>query len=183
MATHSSTLAWEVPWTEEPGRLWRVRHDWATSLSLFTFTHWRRKWQPTSVFLPGESQRWEPGGLRSMGSHGVRHDWRDLAATAAAAESQSEKTVELCLTQNFSSFTWPWSPLFRWKVKVLVAQSCPTLFNLMDYGLSGSSVHGIFQAKILEWVAIPFSRGSSWSRNQTWVSHIAGRFFTCLSHH
>ena len=61
MATHSSTLAWKIPWTEEPGRLqtmgsWRVRHDWATSLSLFTFMHWRRKWQPTPVFLPGESQ-------------------------------------------------------------------------------------------------------------------------------
>ena len=61
MATHSSTLAWKVPWTEEPGGLqsmgsWRVGHDWATSLSLFTFMHWRRQWQPTPVFLPGESQ-------------------------------------------------------------------------------------------------------------------------------
>ena len=61
MAPHSSTLAWKIPWTEEPGRLqsmgsWRVRHDWATSLSFFTFMHWRRKWQPTPVFLPGESQ-------------------------------------------------------------------------------------------------------------------------------
>ena len=61
MATHSSTLAWRIPWTEEPGRQQsmgsqRVRHDWATSLSLFTFMHWRRKWQPTPVFLPGESQ-------------------------------------------------------------------------------------------------------------------------------
>ena len=61
MAPHSSTLAWKIPWVEEPGRLQsmgslRVRHDWATSLSLFTFTHWRRKWQPTPVFLPGESQ-------------------------------------------------------------------------------------------------------------------------------
>ena len=61
MATHSSTLAWKIPWTEEPGRLQsmasrRVRHDWATSLSSFTFMHWRRKWQPTPVFLPGESQ-------------------------------------------------------------------------------------------------------------------------------
>ena len=56
MATHSSTLAWEIPWTEEPGRLqsmglWRVGH-WETSLSLFTFMRWRRKWQPTPVFLP-----------------------------------------------------------------------------------------------------------------------------------
>ena len=61
MASHSSFLAWKIPWTEEPGRLqsmgsWRVRHDWATSLSLFTFMHWRKKWQPTPVFLPGESQ-------------------------------------------------------------------------------------------------------------------------------
>ena len=61
MAPHSSTLAWKIPWTEEPGglqsmRSLRVGHDWATSLSLFTFMHWRRKWQPTPVFLPGESQ-------------------------------------------------------------------------------------------------------------------------------
>ena len=61
MLLHSSTLAWKIPWTEEPGRLQtmglkRVGHDWATSLSLFTFMHWRRKWQPTPVFLPGESQ-------------------------------------------------------------------------------------------------------------------------------
>ena len=61
MAPHSSTLAWKIPWMEEPGRLQsmgslRVRHNWATSLSLFTFIHWTRKWQPTPVFLPGESQ-------------------------------------------------------------------------------------------------------------------------------
>ena len=61
MAPHSSTFAWKISWTEEPGRLQsmgslRVRHDWATSLSLFTFIHWRRKWKPTPVFLPGESQ-------------------------------------------------------------------------------------------------------------------------------
>ena len=61
MASHSSTLAWKIPWMEEPGRLQSmgslgVRHDWATSLSFFTFMHWRRKWQPTPVFLPGESQ-------------------------------------------------------------------------------------------------------------------------------
>ena len=84
MAPYSSTLAWKIPWTEEPGRLQsmvllRVGHDWATSLSLFTSMHWRRKWQPTPVFLPAE-----PGGLPSMGSHRVRHDWSNLAAAAAA---------------------------------------------------------------------------------------------------
>ena len=61
MAPHSTTLAWKIPWTEEPGGLQpmgllRVGHDWATLLSLFTFMHWRRKWQPTPVFLPWESQ-------------------------------------------------------------------------------------------------------------------------------
>ena len=66
MAPLSSTLAWKIPWAEEPGRLQsmgsrRVGHNRVTSLSLFTFMHWRRKWQPTPVFLPGESQ-----GQRSL---------------------------------------------------------------------------------------------------------------------
>ena len=61
LASHSSTHAWKIPWTEEPGGLQsmgslRVRYNWVTSLSLFTFMRWRRKWQPTPVFLPGESQ-------------------------------------------------------------------------------------------------------------------------------
>ena len=86
-APHSSTLAWKIPWTEEPGGLQsmgslRVGHDWATSLSLFTFMHWRRKWQLAPVFLPGMG---EPGGLPSMGSHRVGHDWSYLAAAEAAA--------------------------------------------------------------------------------------------------
>ena len=54
---------WKISWTEDPGGLQsmgsrRVGHNWATSLSLFTFMHWRRKWQPTPVLLPGESQGW-----------------------------------------------------------------------------------------------------------------------------
>ena len=88
MAPHSSTLAWKIPWMEEPGRLQsmgllRVGHDWATSLSPSTFMHWRRKWQPTPVFLPGESQgRGSLVGCRLWGSHRVGHDWSDLAAAA-----------------------------------------------------------------------------------------------------
>ena len=96
MAPHSSTLAWKIPRTEEPGRLqsmgsWRVGHEWATSLSLFTFLNWRRKWQPTPVFLPGESQgRGSLVGCHpSMGSHRVGHDWNDLAAAC-------EKNICLC---------------------------------------------------------------------------------------
>ena len=58
-----------------------------------------------------------------------------------------------------------------------VAQLCPTLCDPMDYSPLGSSVHGILQARILEWVTISFSRGSSWPRDRTWVFCIAGRFF------
>ena len=73
METHSSILSWRIPWTEEPGKLQsmgsrRTRHNWATSLSLFTFMHWRKKWQPTPVFLPGESQgRGSPVGCHLWG--------------------------------------------------------------------------------------------------------------------
>ena len=94
---------------------------------------------------------------------------------------------------NISQFMWIWysfrliSFVFRivWFVSSYfslkwseVAQSCPTLFNGMDCSLTGFSVHGIFQARILEWVAISFSRGSSWPRDWTWVSCIVGRRFT-----
>ena len=88
MATHSSTLAWQIPWTEEPGRLQSmgslgIRHDWATSLSIFTF-HFhaleREMATQSSVLawrIPGTG---EPGGLPSLGSHRVGHDWSNLAA-------------------------------------------------------------------------------------------------------
>ena len=74
MATHSSPLAWKLPWAEEPGRppstgSGRVEHDRATSLSLFPSTHWRRPWQPTPVFSPGESQG--QGGAWRAAGYGV----------------------------------------------------------------------------------------------------------------
>ena len=68
--------------------------------------------------------------------------------------------------------------MFASLLEVSVAQSCLTLCNPLDYNLQGSSVHGIFQARILEWIAIPFSRGSSRPRDWTSMSCIAGRFFT-----
>ena len=64
------------------------------------------------------------------------------------------------------------------KSESAVTQSCPTLCDPMDCSLPGFSVHGIFQARVLEWVAISFSRGSSWPRDRTQVSCIAGRRFT-----
>ena len=115
MAPHSSTLAWKILWSEEPGRLQsmgslRVRHDWTTSLSLFTFMHWRRKWQPTPVFLPGESQgRGSLVGCRLWGR--TESDTTD----AMQQQQQSEEVFVLffinffynsepkCMVENFSS--------------------------------------------------------------------------------
>ena len=87
MAPNSSTFAWKIPWAEEPGRLQsmglrRVVHDCATSLPLFTFMHWRRKWQPTPVFLPGESQ-----GQRSLWAtvYGVAQSWTRLMRLSSSS--------------------------------------------------------------------------------------------------
>ena len=87
MAPHSSTLAWKTPWTEEPGGpqsmgLLRVGQDSATSLSLFTFMHWRRKWQPTPVFLPGESQGWES---LVAAIYGVARSWTWLKQLSSSS--------------------------------------------------------------------------------------------------
>ena len=87
----------------------------------------------------------------------------------------------LAVLYSFNLFLiYFWSFLILgWKVKSEseVVQSCPTLCNPVDCSPPGSSFHGIFQARILEWVAISFSRGSSWPRDRTQVSHIAGRCF------
>ena len=92
MAPHSSHLAWKIPWLEEPGRLQsmgslRVGHNWATSLSLFTFMHWRRKWQPTPVFFPGESQG--QGGTWWVVVYGVAQSWTRLKRLSSSSSSSS----------------------------------------------------------------------------------------------
>ena len=104
MAPHSSTLAWKIPWTEEPGRLqsmglWRVGHNWETLLSLFTFMHWRRKWQPTPVFLPGESQGW--GSLVDC------HLWgRTKLDTTEATLQQQHPGLKWTLNMGPPMVTW-----------------------------------------------------------------------------
>ena len=149
VATHSSTLAWKIPWTEEPGRLqsmglWRVTHDWATSLSLFTFMHWRRKWQPTPVFLPGEAQ-----GLGSL--VGCRlwgrtesdttevtcispeSDMAEATAAAAAAFSIIQQMLAIwflvplpflnpACTSGSSQFTYCWS--LAWRILSIILLAC-----------------------------------------------------------
>ena len=94
------------------------------------------------------------------------------------------QTINVSSTSKVAVETWgevdSQSSFQRKKVKmeVLVAQSCLTLCDLMDYSLQGSSVHEILQARILEWVTISFSGGSFQPRDGTWVSCIAGKFFT-----
>ena len=105
MATHSSILAWKIPWTEEPGRLQsmglpRVGHDWATSLSLFTFMHWRRKWQPTPVFLPGESQG--QGSLVGCCLWGRT----ELDSTEGTQQQQQQHTIKMIITWYWCSSLW-----------------------------------------------------------------------------
>ena len=89
MAPHSTTLDWKIPWAEEPGGLQslgslRIGHDWATSLSLFTFMHWRRKWQPTPVFLPGEPR---DGGAWWAAVYGVTQSRTRLKRLSSSSSS------------------------------------------------------------------------------------------------
>ena len=97
-APHSTTLAWKIPWTEEPGRMQsmgsrRVGHDWATSLSLSTFMHWRGKWQPTPVFLPGESQG--QGSLVGCCVCGVAQSRTQLKRLSSRYFSYSTTTADM----------------------------------------------------------------------------------------
>ena len=115
MAPHSSTVAWKIPWMEEPGRLQSIRslrvgRNWATSLSLSTFMHWKRKWQPTPVFLPGESHGrrsligcspWVAQNrtrLKRLSSSSSRANWTELAEEK---EGVADEWV-----QSWSSSRW-----------------------------------------------------------------------------
>ena len=163
MATHSSVLAWRIPGTEEPG------------------------------------------GLLSMGSHRVGHDWSDLAAAAAADLRLSEQgsciyivNVLHCLfivrhegiLCSWIIFLFP--KAFRNKLNGKFAYSLQyflfscwvmydSFWNPMDCSPPDSSVHVVFQARILERVAISFSRGSSWPKDRTMSPALAGGFFTTES--
>ena len=129
MAPNSSTLAWKILWMEEPGRLQsmgslRVGHDWATSLSLFTFMHWRRKWHPTPVFYPenlkdkgawwaaicGVAQSWT--WLKQLSSSSIWIWWEDTVESIAPSDDTRSG-------YQFSSVT----------------QSCPTLWDSMDWNM------------------------------------------------
>ena len=88
---------------------------------------------------------------------------------------QESKSIVRCVYNLFSVIVFFFQKYKQLLVKLLTRVQ---LYNLMDCHLPGSSVHGIFQARVLEWLAISFSRGSSQPGDRTWVSHIAGRRFT-----
>ena len=110
MAPHSSTIAWKIPWTEEPDGLQsmgslRVGHDWDTSLSLFTFMHWRRKWQLTPVFLPEESQgRWSLVGCRLWGC-------TESDTTQVIWQQQQQNRLSCNHKSKILTFVTPWMVL------------------------------------------------------------------------
>ena len=112
--------------------------------------HHGHEW--TWVWVNSGSWWWtgRPGMLQSMGSQSIRHNWATELTECIKKERKKDSEV---------------------------AHSCPTLCNPIDCSPPGSSVHGILQARILEWVAVSFSRGSSQPRDRTWVSCITGRCF------
>ena len=133
MAPHSSTLAWKIPWTQEPGGpqsmgSLKVGHNWVTSLSLFTFMHWRRKWQHTPMFLPGESQGckslvgWSMGSVRSQS-----RTWLKQLSSSGSWEKQERsrktsisplltmpKPLTVWITVNCGKFWKRWEYQTTW---------------------------------------------------------------------
>ena len=106
---------------------------------------WRREWQSTVIFLPGEFREHR---LQSMGSQRVRQDWATNAFSL--------------LLHYFHGECPSWQELFPLFILCLVTQLCLAFCDPLDYSLPSSSVHGIFQARILEWVATSSSRGLNW---------------------
>ena len=135
MAPHFSTLAWKIPWTEEPGRLQSmgslgVGHNWATSLSLFTFTHWRRKWQPTPVFLPGGSQ-----------------GWQSLACCSPWGHRESDTTAQL----NWTKLIW-FDSLEKHHSSHILVTCQGTMVHAIEWGLLGTGGH-IFVVQTVGWTS------------------------------
>ena len=114
MAPHSSTLAWKIPWTEEPGGLQsmgsrRVGHDWVSSLSLFTFMHWRRKWQPTLVSClenPRDRRAWW-AAIYGVAQSQTRLKWLSSSSSTVRVELKTAgncvivSSFVVCIFQGF----------------------------------------------------------------------------------
>ena len=139
-------------------------------------TPWRRAWQPTQVFFPGESHgRRSLVGYSPRGTESDMTEW--LMTLLALPYTTSPDSGHLWNSFHFLKLMSIWGDAFGCfkpptHVRVKSLQSRPTLCSPMDCSPPGFSVHGILQARTLEWVAVPSSRGSSWFRDQTQVSCI-----------
>ena len=161
MAPHSSTLAWKITWSEEPGGLQsmgslRVGHDWVTSLSLFTFMHWRRKWQPTPVFLPGESQGW---GAWWAAVCGVAQSWTRLKRLG----SSSSILVYVHLSRKFQlrkRQNWRFGNI---SFKVKTNQFC------WRFSRSGNEVSKIIKLDLWEWSELDIIQLNTEVRNSRYI--------------
>ena len=173
MAPHFSTLAWKIPWMEEPGGAWQAA------------VHGGRKESDTTEQLHFHFSLSCIGeGNGNPLQYSCLDNPRDEGAWWAAVYEVSQSRTWLKWLSSSSRgiisslMKWKYQVVPRlWRItsimKVKVIYSCPTLCDPMGY-----TVHGILQARILEWVAYPFTRGSSQPRDQTQVSYIASGFFT-----
>ena len=206
MAPHSSTLAWKIPWMEEPGslqsmELLRVGHDWATSLSLFTFMHWRRKWQPTPVFLPGGSQ----GRGILVGCHlwgRTESDTTEVTQQQQQLGKAGNQTLSLCFQKNFqmdqdkpclnlpyllpeipghgfTSFsTIPYLPCLSYGIHGIVSQApSPVLLYLHPDTISLDPLH-MKPVPAQHWTPDPWSYANSLSVCPNWEGRTLVNFTT-----
>ena len=159
--------SWLIGKDSDPGRDWGQEEKETTEDEMAGWHH----------RLDGHEFEWTPG---------VGDEQGGLACCYLCGRNESDMTERLNWTElnwvlqkkssAISGFRSYWRKLTT-ESESEVAQSCPTLCDPMDCSPPGSTAHGILQARILEWVAISFSRGSSRPRDQTQVSHIAGRRF------
>ena len=171
MATHSSVLAWRIPGTGEPGGLLSMgSHSSSNSLSMFSLP------SGTSASMhscPSKNHHIEHSMQRNRASSWGPENWSLLPPCDTWSLPILPSIKQIRKLKRRDEIRLAQGPTEK-KVKAKVAQSCPTLCDPMDY-----TVHAILQARTLEWVAFPFSRGSSQTRDQTHqVFHIAGGFFT-----
>ena len=124
MAPHSSTLAWKIPWMEEPVRLQsmgslRVRHYWATSLSLFTFMHWRRKWQPIRVQLK-TLKKWYSVFI-------INNNWPVIIADVALLHDylldSASQTEQYLSTESFKLTKFTFGITSNFQIRILISWS------------------------------------------------------------
>ena len=125
-----------------------------------------RIWKTSMVKIPTYT-KWRMLVVWMVSQVAIFH----LFLTETAITEPLRKLVQLDIPDSFLFISIEW--MSEWRCSVMSTSLWP-----MDCGLPGSSVYGIFQARVLEWIAISFSRGSSWPRDRTWVSCIVGRCFT-----